>query len=125
MALCILSGIFLKIRNSILVSISGLLLAFLIGAGICTGKTELKPDLNPFLYDPATWVLQVFLVLLFVIPLVLIIAYTPERMINSISSLKKSNHCLVEEIETRNQIERSISDNTQRKFMRKRFSSLN
>jgi PAS domain S-box-containing protein len=107
-ALCFLSGIFLKIRTSVLVSISGLLVVSIIGAGICTGKIELTTDWNQYLYDPASWILQVSLVLLFVIPLVLIIAYTREKMIHSIFSLKESNKHLVEEIETRKQMEKEL-----------------
>ncbi|MBU4319243.1 MAG: PAS domain S-box protein [Proteobacteria bacterium] len=108
MAICILSGLFLETRHSIMISITGLLVSSLIGILVSSGMISLKPDLLQYLYEPSSWILQISAFFMYTIPLVLIIGYTRKKMMESILSLKKSNEQLEEEIEIKKQMEKEL-----------------
>ena len=114
MAICILSGLFLETRHSIMISITGLLVSSLIGILVSSGMISLKPDLLQYLYEPSSWILQISAFFMYTVPLVLIIGYTRKKMMESILSLKKSNEQLEEEIEAKKLYEKAVFESEQK-----------
>ena len=78
-AICILSGVFLETRHSIMISIPGLLVSSLIGILVSSGMISLKPDLQQYLYEPSSWIFRFPPFIMYTVPLVLIIGYTRKK----------------------------------------------
>ena len=107
-ALGIFSGLFFKKKVAIVIMFLGTLAVVAIGAGVCMGKISLKPGVEQYLYDPATWGVLVFMVLLYVVPLVMVMDEMMTRNQNSLQAAKDLNEQLVEEITVRSSVEKEL-----------------
>jgi len=111
---CIFSGVFLGIRAGIVALIVGLLSASAIGAGVCAGLIKSGPTITENLNEPATWILHLSFIPMYLVPLILSINYMRERMIKSVDSLKKINSQLQQEISFRAVAENELKESEAR-----------
>ena len=125
-AIITLSALFMGVKTGIFVSIAGVFIIAMIGAGVCMGKIPLNPGIESHLSEPITWILQIASVFMYVIPIILIVDFMRGKMLRSIASLREKNERLIEEIGIRKNAEsdyrkseakfRHILDNTDEGF---------
>ena len=104
----VFSGLFLKRTPAVIISVVGTISAATVGGMVCTGAIRLAPDTADHLYNPTTWGGMVFLVLLFVIPLVFVVNYMQSRNREAVENLQQLNKQLAEEIAFRTYIEQEL-----------------
>jgi PAS domain S-box-containing protein len=108
MGLTVLStfiGVFFGIRAGMISVGAGVLTASVIGAGISTGMITIRPDVSGRLAEPITWIAQIACFAMYVIPLIITINHVRQRMVKSLSELRKKNDQLQREISMRRSVE--------------------
>jgi len=108
--LCVFSGAFFGIRAGIIAVASGAFSIAIMAVLICAGMIATNSDIPGLSSEPVTWITQITLALVYVVPLVLIINYMRERIINSLSVSKAMNERLQEEIKTRAIVEDKLRE---------------
>ncbi|MCX5806218.1 MAG: PAS domain S-box protein [Proteobacteria bacterium] len=96
--LCIFAGVFLGVRAGIIAMCASILTASLIGAGICTGMINMKPDIINHISAPVGWIVQIACFVVYVMPLILAINSIQQKMVRSLSESRETNEKLQAEI---------------------------
>jgi PAS domain S-box-containing protein len=105
---CIFTGVLLGIRSGIVAVSAGVFVASCIGAAICTGVIKMRPDITNYLSEPITWIVQIALFVMYVIPLIIVVNGMQKRMVRGVYALEKTNKRLQTEMLTREAAEEEL-----------------